>query len=166
MIHASLHRLGYFGLITAAASPLPSVTSVCACVCCGDAPYSSQHVRTTRGLRDSVSVGTMTVELQLAHLRLLITQAALSCFFGGVCILSCGKLVFQLRWCACGIRCMFHRVFTPPCVCSTTDGRVPCSTVSLIHRVYVPPCLYSRVRVRMRVRVRHSGLGLGLNRVD
>ena len=34
---------------------------------------------------------------------------------------------------------MFHRVFTPLCLCSTTDRRVFCSFVSLLHRVYVPP---------------------------
>ena len=45
-----------------------------------------------------------------------------------------------------------HPVFTPPCLCSTADRRVLCSTMSLLHHVYVapltgrfyvPPCLYS-----------------------
>ena len=33
---------------------------------------------------------------------------------------------------------MFHRVFTPPCLCSTTSRKVLCSIVSSLHLAYVP----------------------------
>ena len=51
---------------------------------------------------------------------------------------------------------MFRRIFTPPCLCSTTDRRVLCSIVSLLHHVYiqplsggfyVPSCLYSTMSI-------------------
>ena len=34
---------------------------------------------------------------------------------------------------------MFHRVFSPSCLCSITDSRILCFIVSLVYRVYVPP---------------------------
>ena len=58
---------------------------------------------------------------------------------------------------------MFHRVHTPPCLCSATDRMVLRSIVFLVHRVYVLPCLCSRVSIGVVVSVRHGGVGLGLD---